>query len=45
MSKYDFDEDDDQQSDLQDLAKKLTQAKSSKDALTKLLKVCAATLL
>ena len=45
MSKYDFDEDDDQHNDLNDIAKKLTQAKSSKDALTQLLKVRVATLL
>lgn len=45
MSKYDFDEDDEQTSDVKDIAKKLTQAKSSKDALIKLLKVRAAPVL
>ena len=39
MSKYDFDEDEEQGSDLNDIAKKLSQAKTSKDALIKLLKV------
>ena len=45
MSKYDFDEDDEQTSDVKDIAKKLTQAKSAKDALIKLLKVRAAPVL